>query len=65
MITEEVIDEVTEQGEDFVQEINIKIDPGQQTDRIDKFISSRLTNKISRTKIQYAAEAQSLLMKSI
>lgn len=62
MITDEIIDEVTEQGEELVQEIHIKVDPGQQTDRIDKFISSRLTSKISRTKIQYAAETQSLLV---
>ncbi len=58
---EEVEDDIA-QGEDLVQEVNIKIDPGQQTERIDKFLASRLTNNISRTKIQYAAEAQSILV---
>lgn len=50
------------QGEELVQEMFIKIDPGQQSERIDKFLSSRLSSNISRTKIQYAAEAQSILV---
>lgn len=61
--TEELeIEENNTAGDDLLQEVTIKIDGGQQTERIDKFLASRLTSNISRTKIQYAAEAGNILV---
>lgn len=58
----EELEESSVSGDELLQEVIIKIDPGQQTERIDKFLASRLTNNISRTKIQYAAEAGNILV---
>jgi 23S rRNA pseudouridine1911/1915/1917 synthase len=58
----EELEESSVSGDELLQEVVIKIDPGQQTERIDKFLASRLTNNISRTKIQYAAEAGNILV---
>lgn len=46
-----------EAGELLVEEMNINIDKGQTPQRIDKFLHVHIGNNISRTKIQYAAEA--------
>lgn len=58
----EELDENIVAGDELLQEVAIKIDPGQQTERIDKFLASRLSSNISRTKIQYAAEAGNILV---
>lgn len=59
---EELEEDESATSDDLLQEIIIKIDPGQQTERIDKFLAGRLSNNISRTKIQYAAETGSILV---
>lgn len=59
MIEEEddIASEVKEASDDFVEEVTLKVDPGQKELRIDKFLHNYLGNNISRTKIQNAAEA--------
>ncbi len=57
-INNDIFDEETD---DFIEETEfehyrITVDPGQTPLRIDKFLNDRLPN-VSRTKIQYAAEA--------
>jgi 23S rRNA pseudouridine1911/1915/1917 synthase len=48
--------------DDFVEEVRIIIDKGQEPIRIDKFIASRISKDISRTRIQGAAAAGSILV---
>ena len=59
-------DEVTgttgEQGDELVEQVNLKIDKGQTPMRIDKFLHTHLGNNISRTKIQNAADAGSIIV---
>jgi 23S rRNA pseudouridine1911/1915/1917 synthase len=54
---EDIAPDVREGGDDFVEEVILKVDPGQKELRIDKFLHNYLGNNISRTKIQNAAEA--------
>lgn len=54
---EDIAPDVREGGDDFVEEVTLKVDPGQKELRIDKFLHNYLGNNISRTKIQNAAEA--------
>lgn len=49
-------------ADDFVEEVKIIIDRGQEPIRIDKFIASRTNKDISRTRIQSAAAAGSILV---
>jgi 23S rRNA pseudouridine1911/1915/1917 synthase len=51
-----------EQGDELFEHFSIKIDKGQELTRIDKFIVSRIGNNISRTRIQNAADAGSILV---
>ncbi len=51
-----------EKEEELFERFNFVIDPGQEQQRIDKFIASRLGNGYSRTKIQYAADAFCILV---
>ena len=58
MIEDEDLTATTgEQGDDLVEQVNLKIDRGQTPVRIDKFLHSHLGNNVSRTKIQSAADA--------
>lgn len=54
---EDIAPDVREGGDDFVEEVTLRVDPGQKELRIDKFLHNYLGNNISRTKIQNAAEA--------
>ncbi|MBX2903209.1 MAG: RluA family pseudouridine synthase [Chitinophagales bacterium] len=56
------LDDNSTSGDELLQEVTLKIDAGQQTERIDKFLANRLTSNISRTKIQYAAEAGNIIV---
>ena len=49
-------------GDELVEQVKLTVDKGQASVRIDKFIHSFLGNNISRTKIQAAAEAGSILV---
>lgn len=49
---------------EFYEHHNILVDPKQSMLRIDKFLMHRLQN-VSRTKLQYAAEAGSILVNSV
>ncbi len=49
-----------EGSDDYVEEVNLKIDPKQTTVRIDKFLSVHLGANVSRTKIQSAADSGSI-----
>jgi 23S rRNA pseudouridine1911/1915/1917 synthase len=51
-----------EQGDDLVEQIKLTVDKGQAPLRIDKFIHNFLGNNVSRTKIQNAADAGSVLV---
>jgi 23S rRNA pseudouridine1911/1915/1917 synthase len=51
-----------ETGDLLVEQVKLTVDKGQATIRIDKFISTFLGANVSRTKIQAAAEAGSVLV---
>src|ERR1700722_18502047 len=51
-----------EQQEEMVEQHAFRVDKGQESFRIDKFLASRLGADISRTRIQNAAEAGSILV---
>ena len=52
--------EIQEEDQDLFEHLRIEVDKGQETVRIDKFLTARIKNA-SRTKIQYASEAGSIL----
>ncbi len=54
-------EEIQEEDQDLFEHLKIVVDKGQESFRIDKFLTSRLKNA-SRTKVQYAAEAGSILV---
>lgn len=52
-----------EQGDVLVEQVNLTVDKGQQPLRIDKFIHNFIgSNNVSRSKIQNAADAGSILV---
>jgi 23S rRNA pseudouridine1911/1915/1917 synthase len=51
-----------EQSEEMVEQFRFSVDKGQEPFRIDKFLASRLHSDISRTRIQNAADAGSILV---
>jgi len=52
-----------EQGDDLIEQVNLTIDKGQQPLRIDKFLHNYLgSNTVSRSKIQNAATAGSIIV---
>jgi 23S rRNA pseudouridine1911/1915/1917 synthase len=59
---EDVPAAAVEQGDEYVEQVTLKVDQGQNPVRIDKFLHSHLGNNFSRTKIQNAAEAGSILV---
>ncbi len=48
-----------EEDEEFIENLQIKVDPGQSTMRLDKYLSHHLKN-ISRNRIQNAIDADSV-----
>ncbi len=60
------IDDTEEQStsasDELIEEVKLTVDKGQQPIRIDKFLHSHLGNNISRTKIQAAAGAGSIIV---
>jgi 23S rRNA pseudouridine1911/1915/1917 synthase len=56
--------EIHEEDQDLFEHFRIEVDKGQESVRIDKFLSARLRNA-SRTKIQYASDAGSILVHGI
>lgn len=50
------------EGDELVEEVKLTVDKGQAPIRIDKFLHTHLGNNISRTKIQNAAEAGSIMV---
>src|SRR5581483_4352274 len=59
---DELISPAADQGDEYVEQVNVTVDKGQSPLRIDKFIHSMLGNNISRTKIQNAADAGSIIV---
>jgi 23S rRNA pseudouridine1911/1915/1917 synthase len=55
----EQISDFSEEEEDFIEQIEIKADPGQSLMRLDKFLSHHLKG-ISRNRIQNAIDAESV-----
>jgi len=51
-----------EGGDELVEQVKLKVDKGQSSIRIDKYLHNLLGNNISRTKIQNAAVAGSILV---
>jgi 23S rRNA pseudouridine1911/1915/1917 synthase len=49
-----------QQSDDLYDEYRITVDKGQEINRIDKFLSARMSSNISRTRIQNAADAGSI-----
>ena len=64
MANNEETDKTTgeDQSEEMVEQHAFRVDKGQESFRIDKFLASRLGADISRTRIQNAAEAGSILV---
>lgn len=58
---EEFLEDVQQQDREMYEHHRIVVDPGQDLLRIDKFLMNRLQN-VSRTKIQAAANASSILV---
>jgi 23S rRNA pseudouridine1911/1915/1917 synthase len=56
--------ELHEEDQDLYEHFRIEVDKGQESVRIDKFLSVRIRNA-SRTKIQYASDAGSILVNGI
>ncbi|MFN5458515.1 MAG: RluA family pseudouridine synthase [Bacteroidota bacterium] len=52
--------EIHEEDQDLFEHFRIEVDKGQEMIRIDRFLTARIKNA-SRTKIQYASEAGSIL----
>jgi 23S rRNA pseudouridine1911/1915/1917 synthase len=48
--------------DELVEQVNLTVDKGQTSVRIDKFLHSHLGNNVSRTKIQAAAEAGNIMV---
>lgn len=59
---EEGAGSAVETGEDLVEQVKLTVDKGQTPLRIDKFLHTHLGNNVSRTKIQNAADAGSILV---
>ena len=59
---DEVVSAGEEIGDVLVEEVKLKVDKGQSAIRIDKFIHALLGNNVSRTKIQTAADAGSVIV---
>jgi 23S rRNA pseudouridine1911/1915/1917 synthase len=53
--------EIQEEDQDLFEHFKLVVDKGQELIRIDKFLTARLKNA-SRTKIQYASDAGSVLV---
>jgi 23S rRNA pseudouridine1911/1915/1917 synthase len=51
-----------ELGDDLYTQVDIVIDKGQEQIRIDKFLANRLSSDISRSSIQSAADAGSIIV---
>ena len=51
-----------ELGDDLYTQVDIVIDKGQEQIRIDKFLANRLSSNISRSRIQSAADAGSIIV---
>lgn len=51
-----------EQPEEMVEQFKFTVDKGQESFRIDKFLASRIGGDVSRTRIQNAADAGSILV---
>ena len=62
MTEAEDIKEGDDQSEELVEQYKFTIDKGQESFRIDKYLASRLHSDISRTRIQNAADAGSILV---
>jgi 23S rRNA pseudouridine1911/1915/1917 synthase len=62
MTEAEDIKEGEDQSEELVEQYKFTIDKGQEPFRIDKYLASRLHSDISRTRIQNAADAGSILV---
>ncbi|MFN6037806.1 MAG: RluA family pseudouridine synthase [Bacteroidota bacterium] len=52
--------EIQEEDQDLFEHFRIEVDKGQEMVRIDRFLTARIKNS-SRTKIQYASDAGSIL----
>ncbi len=59
---EDLLAAAAESGDVLVEQVKLTVDKGQAAIRIDKFISTFLGANVSRTKIQAAAEAGSVLV---
>lgn len=59
---DEVVGSAGELGEELVEQVKLTVDKGQTPLRIDKFLHTHLGNNVSRTKIQNAADAGSILV---
>ena len=58
----EVLDnELAEEGSELYEHIRMTVDPGQQPERIDTFLTNHLSN-ISRNRVQNAAKAGNILV---
>ncbi|HWB63144.1 MAG TPA: RluA family pseudouridine synthase, partial [Chitinophagales bacterium] len=52
----------SEQGDELIEQVKLTVDKGQAPVRIDKFIHTFLGNNVSRTKIQNAADTDSVIV---
>jgi 23S rRNA pseudouridine1911/1915/1917 synthase len=61
-IDEDLALDPTDPTDELVEQVNLTVDKGQTSVRIDKFLHSHLGNNVSRTKIQAAAEAGNIMV---
>jgi 23S rRNA pseudouridine1911/1915/1917 synthase len=59
---EDIALEGAEPTDELVEQVNLTVDRGQTPIRIDKFLQAHLGNNVSRTKIQAAAEAGTIMV---
>ncbi len=60
-MSEDQLNEITEENFELYEHHNIKVDPGQSPIRIDKFLFGKIIN-VTRNKVQQAAKAGNILV---
>jgi 23S rRNA pseudouridine1911/1915/1917 synthase len=61
-VDEDLSSDGADPTDELIEQVNLTVDKGQAAIRIDKFLQSHLGNNVSRTKIQAAAEAGSIIV---
>jgi len=60
-MTEKINQEIPEESNELFEHHRVEVDPGQEPERVDKFLFNKIQN-VSRNKIQQAAKAGNILV---